>query len=143
MYNSTLSLTSLLDRVCCQRHAPGRFTPRTDPVPIVYEAGWDPGSVWTGAGNLPPPNWNSIPGARTKTLYQLRYPGSRHMGRYMRNEDSVYWDFCLAQGWGSANKGCGKTVIGDVVQKSLFSCWSRQSPRVWCFALTLTPSNKR
>ena len=25
------------------------FTPGKDPVPIVQEAGWAPGSVWTGA----------------------------------------------------------------------------------------------
>jgi hypothetical protein len=25
---------------------PGRFTPGKDPVPIVQEAGWAPGSVW-------------------------------------------------------------------------------------------------
>jgi hypothetical protein len=31
------------------------FTPRKDPVPIVQEAGWAPGPVWTGAGNLAPP----------------------------------------------------------------------------------------
>jgi hypothetical protein len=30
------------------------FTPRKDPVPIVQEAGWAPGPVWTGAGNLAP-----------------------------------------------------------------------------------------
>ena len=28
------------------------FTPRKDPVPIVQEAGWAPGPVWTGAENL-------------------------------------------------------------------------------------------
>jgi hypothetical protein len=28
---------------------PGRFTPGKDPVPIVQEAGWAPGSVWTCA----------------------------------------------------------------------------------------------
>ena len=33
----------------------GRFTPRKDPVPIVQEAGWSPGPVWTGAENLAPP----------------------------------------------------------------------------------------
>jgi hypothetical protein len=26
---------------------PGRFTPGKDPVPIVQEAGWAPGPVWT------------------------------------------------------------------------------------------------
>jgi hypothetical protein len=34
---------------------PGRFTPgERDPVPIVQEAGWAPGPVWTGAENLAP-----------------------------------------------------------------------------------------
>jgi hypothetical protein len=28
------------------------FTPRKDLVPIVQEAGWTPGSVWTGVENL-------------------------------------------------------------------------------------------
>ena len=31
------------------------FTPVTEPVPIVQEAGWVPGPVWTGAENLAPP----------------------------------------------------------------------------------------
>ena len=35
-----------------QRHAPAVFTPGKDPVPIVQEAGWAPGPVWTGAENL-------------------------------------------------------------------------------------------
>jgi len=34
-----------------QPHAPVSSTPRKDPVPIVQEAGWAPGLVWTG-GNL-------------------------------------------------------------------------------------------
>ena len=29
-----------------QSHAPGRFTPGKDQVPIVQEAGWAPGPVW-------------------------------------------------------------------------------------------------
>ena len=33
---------------------PGRFTPGKDPVPIVQEAVWVPGPVWTGAENLAP-----------------------------------------------------------------------------------------
>jgi len=34
-YSSILYLTSALDGVGCQRHAPGRFTPRKDSVPLV------------------------------------------------------------------------------------------------------------
>jgi len=30
------------------------FTPGKDPVPIVQEAGWAPGPVWTGVENLAP-----------------------------------------------------------------------------------------
>jgi hypothetical protein len=29
-------------------------TPGKDPVPMVQEAGWAPGPVWTGAENLTP-----------------------------------------------------------------------------------------
>ena len=29
-------------------------TPGNDPVPIVQESGWAPGTVWTGAENLAP-----------------------------------------------------------------------------------------
>ena len=32
-----------------QRHAPAALIPGKDPVPIVQEAGWAPGQVWTGA----------------------------------------------------------------------------------------------
>ena len=34
------------------------FTPRKDPVPIVQEAGWTPGPVWTGAENLAAPGFD-------------------------------------------------------------------------------------
>jgi len=37
---------------------PGRFTPWKDPVPIVQEAGWASGPVWTGAENPPSPGFD-------------------------------------------------------------------------------------
>ena len=37
------------------------FISGKNPVPIVQEAGWDPGPVWTGAEN-PAPHRDSIPG---------------------------------------------------------------------------------
>ena len=36
-----------------QPHAPAVYTPRKDPVPIVQEAGWAPGPVWTGEKSRP------------------------------------------------------------------------------------------
>ena len=44
-----LSLTSALDVVCGQRHTPAVYSRETEPVPIVQEAGWAPGPVWTDA----------------------------------------------------------------------------------------------
>ena len=40
-----------------QQHAPAYFTPGKDPVPIVQEAGWAPGPVWT-VENLAPPGFD-------------------------------------------------------------------------------------
>jgi len=34
------------------------FNPGKDPVPIVQEAGWAPGPVWTGAENLASPGFD-------------------------------------------------------------------------------------
>ena len=41
--------------VCGRRHVPADFPPGNETVPIVLEAGWAPGPVWTGAENLAPP----------------------------------------------------------------------------------------
>ena len=51
------------------------FTPRKDPVPIVQEAGWAPGPVWTRAENLAPTGIQSPDRpARSQSLYRLSYP---------------------------------------------------------------------
>jgi hypothetical protein len=48
-------MTSALEGGEWSAARPGRtFTPGKDPVPIVQEAGWAPGAVWTGAENLAP-----------------------------------------------------------------------------------------
>jgi hypothetical protein len=57
-YSSTLSITSALHVLGGQRHAPAALPPERDPVPIVQEAGWAPGQVWTGAENLAPPGFD-------------------------------------------------------------------------------------
>jgi hypothetical protein len=55
------------------------FTPEKDPVPIVQEAGWTLGPVWTGAENLAPPTVQP----RSQSLYWLSYPS--HVFLYTRN----------------------------------------------------------
>jgi hypothetical protein len=53
------------------RHRPTAFTPGKDPVPIVQEAGWAAGPVWTVAGNLAPTGIRSPdPPARSESLYR-------------------------------------------------------------------------
>jgi len=75
MYSSTLPLSSALDEMC-QPPRPGRFTPLKDPVPIVQEAGWAPGPVWTGAENLAPTGIrSSCRPACSDLLYLLSYTG--------------------------------------------------------------------
>jgi len=53
-----------------------QFTPGKYPVPILQEAGWAPGPVWTGAENLAPTGirFPDHP-ARRQSLYRLSYPG--------------------------------------------------------------------
>jgi len=50
------------------------FTSGKDTVPILHEAGWAPGPVWTGGKSRP--HRDSIPErtARSQSLYQLSYP---------------------------------------------------------------------
>jgi hypothetical protein len=53
----------------------GHFTPGKDPVPIVQEAGWGPGPVWTCAKNLASTRIQSLDRpAHSQSLYQLSYP---------------------------------------------------------------------
>jgi len=63
-----------------QHHAPVTFTPGKDPVPIVQEAGWAPGPVWTSVENLAPTRIRSPDRpARSESLYHLRYPGPQFL----------------------------------------------------------------
>jgi hypothetical protein len=57
---------------------PGRFTLGKDPVPIVQEAGWAPGPVWTCAKNLAPTGIRSPDRpARIQSLYRMSYRAPR------------------------------------------------------------------
>ena len=62
-----------------QRQAPAAFYPVKDPVPILQEAGWAPGPVWT-AENLAPTGFRSpdCP-AHSQSLYRLSYAAHRNL----------------------------------------------------------------
>ena len=80
MYSSTLSFTLALDAVGGQLHAPAALPPKKDPVPVVQEAGWAPGPVWTGAENLAVIGIRSLDlQALSESLYRLSYPFSTVM----------------------------------------------------------------
>jgi hypothetical protein len=51
-------MTSALDGVGGQRHAPAAFIHGKDPVSIVREAGWALRPVWIGAENLTLPGFD-------------------------------------------------------------------------------------
>ena len=50
-----------------------RSTPRKDPVPILQEAGWAPGPVWTGGKSRPHRYSIPDPPALIQPLYRLSY----------------------------------------------------------------------
>jgi hypothetical protein len=48
-------------------------------VPVIQEAGWAPGPVWTGAENLAPTGIRSpVHPACSQSLYRLSYPAHSH-----------------------------------------------------------------
>ena len=98
MYSSTLSRTSALDGGGGdQPHAPTASTPGKDPVPIVQEAGWAPGPVWTGVENLAPTGIRSPDRpARSQSLYCLRYPAHSVWNLQILNRVQLtLWDVSL------------------------------------------------
>jgi len=65
------------------------FTPGKEPVPIVQEAGWAPGPVWTGAENLAPTGIRSPDRpARSQSPYRLCYP-AHNVDVYWKSKNAV------------------------------------------------------
>ena len=60
-----------------------QFTPRKDPVPILQEAGWAPGTVCTDGKSRPHRDSIPDPPARSQSLYRLSY--SAHCSDSTRN----------------------------------------------------------
>jgi len=57
-----------------------QFNPGKDPIPILQEAGWTPGPVWTGGKSLPHRHSISDRPARSQSLDRLSYPETVDIG---------------------------------------------------------------
>ena len=66
-------MTAALEGVSGQRHAPAVLYPRERPVPVVQEAEWAPGPVWTGGKSSPTGIRSPDRPARSQSLYRLSY----------------------------------------------------------------------
>ena len=83
-----------------QRHVRPQLGPGKDPVPIVQEAGWASGPVWTGVENLALTGIRSPDRrARRQSLYRLHYPAHATEGYSFHNSVSslgtATW-YCVA-----------------------------------------------
>jgi hypothetical protein len=105
-------------------------TPGKDPVPIVQETGWAPGSVWTGAENLAPTRIRSpYHPASIQSLYLLIYPAQELLVWYVNN-NTLDWE-CQTHCRSLTLRCRDRRYISDVgalyeaVVKTLF-LWSDQ-----------------
>ena len=57
-----------------QRHTLAALYLGKDPVPVVQEAGWAPGPVWTSAENIAPTGIRNMERGHTKLLPQITTP---------------------------------------------------------------------
>jgi len=83
------------------------FTPGKDPVPIVQEAGWAPGPVWTGGKSRPHRDSTPDHPGRIQSLYRLSYRAhiyvcdNVHIIRNNKEEEERYihetseFSFCI------------------------------------------------
>ena len=73
-----------------------QFTPGKDPVPIIQEAGWARGPVWTGGKSHL--HRDSIPDrpARSQSLYRLSYPAHSFKITFYSSTNITYkYDYYL------------------------------------------------
>ena len=112
------------------------FTPRKDPVPILQEAGWAPGPVWTGGKSRP--HRDSIPDrpARSQSLYRLSYPARGIVLHAYFNEARVIRDIITGQFHSAVHRHRGgkftiipvHTSCRNFIKNSTF--WTMVEPRL-------------
>ena len=71
------------------------FTPGKDPVPILQEAGWATGLVWTGGKSRP--HWDSIPDrpARSSVAIPTELPGPMKLVYSSKYKMGTFPDFLI------------------------------------------------
>jgi hypothetical protein len=83
-------------------HAPAALPLGRDPVPVIQEAGWTTGPVWTSAENLATIRTRFPDRAvRSESLYRLQCPALRRVALIaiwrFRTFCGWWWSFLLAQ----------------------------------------------
>jgi len=120
-----------------QRHAPAALPPGKNPVPIVQEAGWAPGPVWTGAENIAFTGIRSPDRqSRRELLYRLSYRGP--LSFWVNNRKyktysaiicagvTVYrWHNGRYRGWSCLRMGCWGTYWGLEGGEQITGEWGR------------------
>jgi hypothetical protein len=98
-YSSTLSLTLALNRGEWFNATPRLLSPGKEPVYIVWEAGWAPGTVWTNGENLAHTHirFPKRP-TRSESQYLLNYRGPilcTSLDSYTSSDHNLRtWDLC-------------------------------------------------
>ena len=90
----------------------GRFTHMSDRVPIVQEAGWIPGQVWTGTENLAPTaiQFPDRP-SRSQSLFLLSYPGPQTTPSAITSgQNSIHRSHCRTHGHATCSAQMLKSV---------------------------------
>ena len=118
------------------------FIPGKDPVPIVQEAGWAPGPVWTGAEDLAPTGIRSLERpARSQSLYRLRYRptchnrGQRNFNHYIFEANFMKLFRKWVSVWGvqfcdvRLDKYLWPSVVSENLSSDLMAPTSAETPR--------------
>ena len=92
MYSFTLSLTSVLDGVGGQRHAPAALTPGKTRFPLYRRSCWPPGRSGLVRKISPLTGIQSTDRqARNESLYRLSYPGPQNVLRIVVNKPPQFY----------------------------------------------------
>ena len=111
------------------------FTPGEEPVPILQEAGWAPGPVWTCGKSRPHRDSIPDPPSRSQSLYRLNCPLMRNKHE-VTHEQSQFWTIprsILTQITFNLTQILVSRVVGKV------SLWQFDPPCVWFSSASILP----